>query len=76
MAITRMAYQNVDSYRDEWGVTWKTVEYETPYGKGKYTEPSGHPLAEDRALENYLPPDPNRPELYAEAGRVLERIQG
>ncbi len=40
-------YQDVDSYQDEWGVTWKTVEYETPYGKGKYTEPAGHPLAED-----------------------------
>jgi uroporphyrinogen decarboxylase len=65
-------YQNVDSYQDEWGVTWKTIEYETPYGNGKYTEPSGHPLAEDRALETYLSPDPNRPELYYEAQHVLE----
>jgi uroporphyrinogen decarboxylase len=68
-------YQNVDSYQDEWGVTWKTVEYETPYGKGKYTEPFGHPLAEDRALETYLSPDPNRPELYHEAQRVLEEFK-
>jgi uroporphyrinogen decarboxylase len=68
-------YQNVDSYQDEWGVTWKTIEYETPFGKGKYTEPFGHPLAEDRALETYLPPDPNRPELYNEAQRVLEEYK-
>jgi uroporphyrinogen decarboxylase len=68
-------FQNVDSYRDEWGVTWKTVEYTTPYGKGKYTEPSGHPLAEDWALENYRAPDPDRPELYTEAGRVLEQFK-
>jgi uroporphyrinogen decarboxylase len=68
-------YQNVDSYQDDWGVTWKTVEYETPYGKGKYTEPFGHPLAEDRALETYLSPDPNRPELYHEAQRVLEEFK-
>ncbi len=22
-------YQDVDSYQDEWGVTWRTVEYQT-----------------------------------------------
>jgi len=64
-------YQNVDSYQDEWGVTWKTIEYETRYGKGKYTEPSGPPLADDRILESYTAPDPNRPELYVEAERVI-----
>ena len=64
-------YQNVDSYQDEWGVAWKTIEYETRFGKGKYTEPFGPPLADDRALDRYVPPDPNRSELYAEAGRVV-----
>lgn len=64
-------YQNVDSYQDEWGVAWKTIEYETRFGKGKYTEPFGPPLANDRALDRYVPPDPNRSELYAEAGRVI-----
>jgi uroporphyrinogen decarboxylase len=69
-------YQKVDNYLDEWGVTWKTVEYRTPYGMGKYTEPFGHPLAEDKALATYLSPDPNRPELYTEAGRVLAEFKG
>lgn len=64
-------YQNVGSYQDEWGVTWKTIEYETRFGTGKYTEPFGPPLADDAALERYTPPDPNRPELYAEAERVV-----
>jgi uroporphyrinogen decarboxylase len=64
-------YQDVEQYQDEWGVVWKTIEYETPYGNGKYTEPSGHPLADDRDLETYVPPDPNRPQLYTEAQRVL-----
>jgi uroporphyrinogen decarboxylase len=64
-------YQDVQSYPDEWGVTWKVVEYSTPFGKGKYTEPFGHPLAEDRAIEAYVPPDPERPALYTEAERVL-----
>ncbi len=69
-------YQDVDHYEDEWGVVWKTIDYETPYGKGKYTEPSGHPLAEDRTLDTYISPDPNRPELYAEAQRVLQVFKG
>jgi uroporphyrinogen decarboxylase len=71
-------YQNVDNYQDEWGVTWKTVEYATPFGKGKYTEPFGHPLspqADDTVLETYHSPDPNRPELYTEAQRVLAEFK-
>jgi Uroporphyrinogen-III decarboxylase len=71
----RDGYQDVDSYQDEWGVIWKTVEYKTPYGKGKYTEPAGHPLTEDGALEGYHPPDPYRPELYHEAERVLKEFK-
>ncbi len=68
-------YQEVDSYGDEWGVLWKTVNYETRFGKGKYTEPFGHPLADEHRLESYLPPDPTRPELYAEAERTLRDFQ-
>lgn len=68
-------YQDAETYLDEWGVTWRTVAYETPYGTGRYTEPYGHPLAEERALETYQSPDPNRPELYAEAARVLEAFK-
>jgi uroporphyrinogen decarboxylase len=64
-------YQEVENYRDEWGVTWKTVPYDTPFGKGKYTEPFGHPLADDHELETYNPPDPSRPDLYCEAEHVL-----
>ncbi len=64
-------YQDVDSYRDEWGVVWKTIAYQTRFGPGKYTEPYGHPLAEDRALATYSPPDPERDELYEDAQRTL-----
>ena len=68
-------YQEADSYRDEWGVLWKTIEYSTRFGKGKYTEPYGHPLADDRALDVYSAPDPHRPELYLEAERTLRLYQ-
>jgi uroporphyrinogen decarboxylase len=64
-------YQDVDSYLDEWGVTWRTIEYQTRFGNGKYTEPFGHPLADDQELETYSAPDPDRPALYTEASRVI-----
>lgn len=69
-------YREQDAYTDEWGVAWKTVEYETRYGKGKYTEPVGHPLASDEAIDRYVPPDPCRPGLYADAARVLREFGG
>jgi uroporphyrinogen decarboxylase len=68
-------YQEVDTYQDEWGVTWRTIEYQTRFGPGKYTEPFGHPLADDEMLEIYSPPDPERPDLYSEASRVLHEYQ-
>ena len=68
-------YQDVDHYTDEWGVTWKTIAYETRFGTGKYTEPFGPPLADEAALERYVSPNPDRPELYAEAERVVRTYQ-
>lgn len=54
-------------YTDEWGVHWRNVPYQTKFGMGSYTEIVGHPLADDEAIGNYSPPDPNRPELYEDA---------
>ena len=60
-----------DKYTDEWQVEWKNVPYETKFGIGHYTEMVGHPLAEDSAIDRYKPPDPNRPELYEDAKRMI-----
>ena len=68
-------YQEADRYTDEWGVGWRSVDYDTPYGTGRYTEFDHHPLAEDRAIESYQPPDPDDPELYREASWVLENFK-
>jgi len=68
-------YQKVDRYQDEWGVTWGTIDYQTRFGVGRYTEPFGHPLADDRALAAYTPPDPDRSKLYVEAERVIRDYQ-
>jgi uroporphyrinogen decarboxylase len=63
------------TYTDEWGITWRNVPYETRFGVGHYTEMVGHPLADERALDAYRPPDPHRPELYAEAERVIHEYR-
>lgn len=68
-------YQSGDEYIDEWGVTWRSVPYETRFGAGRYTEMAGHPLARDGAISQYHAPDPNLPELYRDAQWTLEQFQ-
>jgi uroporphyrinogen decarboxylase len=68
-------YQSVDHYVDEWRVTWRTIEYQTRFGHGKYTEPFGNPLTDDQSIGRYSSPDPNRPSLYTEAERVIQKYK-
>jgi uroporphyrinogen decarboxylase len=63
------------SYTDEWGVGWRNVEYQTRFGQGRYTEIVEHPLADDKAIESYQLPDPDRPELYTEAERAIQEFK-
>jgi len=79
---TEALSQDGRSYTDEWGITWQNVPYQTRFGTGQYTEMVGHPLApvgpgqaDDRALDAYQPPDPNRPELYREAEQVIREYR-
>ncbi len=69
-------YQQLDAYTDEWGIGWDAHPYETPFGVGHYTEIASHPLADDKAILSYTPPDPHRPELYTEAERVVREFKG
>jgi uroporphyrinogen-III decarboxylase len=68
-------YQQSGVYTDEWDVAWKPSEYTTPYGVGHYTEPAGHPLADDKAVEKYQAPDPLRPELYLDAAATIREFK-
>jgi uroporphyrinogen decarboxylase len=65
-------YQEADTYTDEWGIAWRSQPYTTPFGAGRYTEMVTHPLADEKAVATYASPDPNRPELYAEAAQTLQ----
>lgn len=69
------SYYMGEDYTDEWGVAWQAKPYATPFGDGCYTEIVAHPLAADEALDAYQPPDPQRPELYQAAARVLQTHQ-
>ena len=63
------------SYTDEWGIGWQNIDYDTRFGRGRYTEMVHHPLADDTAIDSYLPPDPDRPELYVEAERLIRQYK-
>ena len=69
-------YKGDRPYTDEWGVGFVPAEYTTRFGKGYYTEPLGHPLAEDGALEKYRVPDPERPELYNGVEKLIREHKG
>lgn len=64
-------YLDDEPYTDEWGIGWSIHPYDTPFGRGHYTELATHPLADRAALSTYQPPDPERPELYQDAARVI-----
>jgi uroporphyrinogen decarboxylase len=68
-------YQDAETYTDEWGIEWSSQQYATKFGTGRYTEITLHPLADDDAIRSYQPPDPNRPELYADAARVIREFK-
>lgn len=46
-----------------------------PHGVAIRTQMVRRPLANDQAIDSYEPPDPNRPELYVEAERVIKEFQ-
>ena len=64
-----------DTYRDEWGITWRNTRYSTRFGDGFYTEMVGRPLEDDAAISSYRAPDPERSELYQEPDWVLRTFK-
>jgi uroporphyrinogen decarboxylase len=64
-------YRGNEAYTDEWGVEFVPAQYTTRFGNGYYTEPTGHPLADAKALDTYKVPDPERPELYLGVEKLL-----
>jgi uroporphyrinogen decarboxylase len=66
---------NVLEYTDEWGIGWHTAEYQTKFGKGRYTEITGNPLSEDSAVQSYKAPDPTRADLYEGTEDLLRRYK-
>ena len=68
-------YHEEDSYVDEWSIGWKAIPYQTPYGVGRYTEIASHPLADEKAVTAYRPPDPARPDLYSDASQLIQNFK-
>ena len=56
-----------DTYIDEWGIKWKKIPYDTINGTGYYTEIVEFPLADDSAIDSYVPPNPDDEDMgYAD----------
>jgi uroporphyrinogen decarboxylase len=68
-------YLDDQPYTDEWGVEWKIDEYNTPFGKGKYTNLLKGPLEDESAIENYEAPDPHSSELYTNLDRMIKEYK-
>ncbi|MBN2377297.1 MAG: hypothetical protein JXD22_12915 [Sedimentisphaerales bacterium] len=62
-------------YIDEWGIGWRATPYETRFGSGIYTEIISHPLADAKALDNYVPPSPDDPQLYRDAQDLIKNYR-
>ncbi len=65
-------YYHEGDYVDEWEVGWRSTNYHTPFGTGRYTEIAVHPLADDAKLKSYCCPDPNRAFLYDDAADLVK----
>lgn len=66
-------YKSLDEgYTDDWGISWKLVEYNTKHGKGKYTEIASHPLADDESINSYIPPDPTVEGKYKSSKELID----
>ena len=60
-----------DEFTCEWGIKYRQVKYNTPFGEGKYREMIEHPLSDDYKIKKYISPDPHREELYKPLECVL-----
>jgi len=65
-------YLDNKPYTDEWGVKWRIDEYETPQGKGYYTNIDQNPLKDDQAAMRFKAPDPNKPGMYDTVKRLVK----
>jgi len=57
-----------DYYEDEWGIGWRKVDY----GKGSYTEPHHHPLADLEDPGNFSIPDFSEDSRYEQARHFVK----
>ncbi len=65
-------YQSLEKgYIDEWGIEWRIVEYDTKFGRGRYTEINKHPLSEDESIKTYIPPDAKIEKIYEPSKKLI-----
>ncbi|MFP4377229.1 MAG: uroporphyrinogen decarboxylase family protein [Spirochaetales bacterium] len=68
-------YLSTSDYQDEWGVSWTVDAYDTPFGRGVYTNVKRGPLYDESAISSYRAPDASNPALYENAQRLIDEEQ-
>jgi uroporphyrinogen decarboxylase len=67
-------YQSLENnYKDEWGIEWKIVKYNTKFGEGRYTEINSHPLSADNAINSYIPPSADIKNRYISSKKLIDK---
>jgi len=61
-----------EEYTCEWGIVWRWVDVPG----GRYTEIVGHPLTDERKLDEYSCPDPHEESRYAYMKKLVETHGG
>jgi len=59
--------KDTETYKCEWGITWKWTDI--------YTEPYIHSLSDDSKVLSYQPPDPLRDDRYDEVRELIKKYQ-
>lgn len=58
-----------ERYKDEWGIIWQIEPNGIAY-------PSGGPIADERDLDRYVPPDPDADHRLKSLEKAVERFKG
>ena len=65
-------YRKGAQYTTEWGITWKKFNYNTPNGKGYYTEIIDFPLSDDSRIDNFKPPETEKID-FKQAEEIIDK---
>ncbi len=65
-------YRKEEQYTTEWGITWKKCHYNSPGGKGCYTEIIDFPLSDESKIDDFKAPEKGKID-FNKAREIIDR---